>query len=183
MNRPIKGAYSAFLVLILGIIGLSCGGANPPFAPDGSTITIVNPPGDVTIPTEAITSIRVQALVRDPDGDPLNDVRVVWRISFAGPLDLVIDTDGDGDGDAPALQLIDPDACGDVPCDNFTIPQIFAINPFAFVESPFLAITDNRGVSDVIILINGESVVLPASIEASAENGAVATLNFNVNDR
>jgi hypothetical protein len=184
MNKTLLGValFPAIVVstLIIGVIGLSCIGSNPPFAPFGSTIEIVNPPGDINIPENTLTTIRVQALVRDPDGLPLNDVRVVWDLSFASPNDLVIDTDGDGLGDTPALQLIDPDACGDVSCDLLTIEELFEFAPDAFVKSPFTTKTDNRGVSDVVVLILGRVSIEPASLEASLENGSVDGVNFNI---
>ena len=184
MEKPEILGIALFPALVIStlIIALSCG-PNPPFAPFGSTITITNPPSDFSIPLEALSTIRVEASVLGPDGLPLNDVRVFWRVSFAGPQSLVIDTDGDGDADAPALQLIDPDACGDITRELLTIPELFDVDPLPFVDSPFPTTTDNRGVSAVVILINGRVEIVPASIEASLENGdppAIAEFNVNV---
>src|SRR5882724_9763310 len=174
MHKTLLGlALFPILIIFMLIVGLSCG-SNPPFAPSGSTVTIVDPPSAVSIPLNTTTSIRVQALVTGPDGvSPLDHVRVVWDLSFANPQSLVIDTNGDGVGDTPALQLINPDACGGVNCEDLTIPELFAIKPLPFVKSPWETLTDNRGVSDVLVLINGDVHIQPATLEASLENGSV----------
>jgi hypothetical protein len=175
----VENTFFPFLVVFAILLGLSCAGDNPPFAPFGSTVEIIDPPGDIFIPREAITTIRVQAIVLDPDELPLNDVRVVWELSFAGRNDRTIDTDGDGVADARSLQLVDPDACGELRCDlvDISLWKDFG----AFVDSPFTTLSDERGIADVIILINGESVVDPATLEVSLENGAVDVINFGVN--
>lgn len=190
MNKPLLG-FALFpclivLTLVVGLIGQSCAGSNPPFAPFGSTVTIVNPLGDFTIPpdTLAITP-RIQAFVQDPDGNPLNDVRVRFSLSFASGLDDVIDTDGDGIGDEAALQLVDPDNCLDdvgVPCDE--IPSDNRLDLFTFggtVDSPYTKLADNRGIAEVFILISGDVIVDPASFEASLDNGSVDSFEFSVN--
>ena len=182
MHKTLLGlALFPMLIVIMLIVGLSCG-PNPPFAPAGSIVTITNPPGDITIPLNTTTTIPVQAFVTEADGvTPLNDVRVDWDLSFANPQSLVIDTNGDGVGDTPALQLIDPNACGNVNCEDLTIPELFAINPLPFVKSPWHTQADNRGISNVLVLINGNVHIQPATIQVSLENGSVAVVTFNVN--
>ncbi len=101
------------LVIFTLIIGLSCG-PNPPFAPQGSTILITNPPEDISIPENSLAVTRVEASVTDPDGFALDHVRVFFRLSFAGRNDRVVDTNGDGVSDARALQLVNPDACKEI---------------------------------------------------------------------
>jgi len=165
-------------VLIIGIVTYSCG-ANPPFAPFGSDIIILNPPDEIGIPQEAIEPIQVDAQVLDPDGLPLNNVRVIWSLSFAGLNSIVFDTNGDGVGDAPALQLVDPNGCGNLNCLLVPISQWFGLG--AFVSSPFTTLTNNLGIGSVIILINGEAIVDPARLEASTGSGAVDTIEFTVN--
>jgi hypothetical protein len=174
--------YRLPIAIIMAIIVISAYGCgpNPPFAPFGSEITIVDPPGDITIPPEAISDVRVQALVTGPEGDPLNGVIVVWDLSFAGVNDIVTDTNGDGVADARALQLVDNDACpGITGCLGTPVSQWFALG--AFVDSPFVTTADDRGVADVVILINGFVVVDPATLEASLENGSVDVIEFTVN--
>ena len=190
MNKPLLG-FALFpclivLTLVVGLIAQSCGGSNPPFAPFGSVVTIVNPLGDFTIPpdTLAITQ-RIQAFVQDPDGNPLNDVRVRFSLSFASGLDDVIDTDGDGIGDEAALQLVDPDNCVDdvgVPCDEISSDSLLDLFIFGgTVDSPYTKLADNRGIAEVFILISGDVIVDPASFEASLDNGSVDSFEFSVN--
>lgn len=190
MNRPILG-FAVFpclivLTLAVGLIGQSCAGPNPPFAPFGSTVTISNPLGDFFIPpdTLAITQ-RVQAFVQDPDGNPLNDVRVRFSLSFGNTdLDNVIDTDGDGLGDEAGLQLVDPDNCIDdigVPCDEGVDNFLDLFEFGGTVSSPYTKLSDNRGIAEVFILISGDVIIDPAGFEASLDNGSVANFDFGVN--
>lgn len=48
MNRKLTGKllFPSIIALMLtaGVIAVSCGGANPPFAPFGSTVEILDPP-------------------------------------------------------------------------------------------------------------------------------------------
>jgi len=142
---------------------------------------MLNPPGDIMIPPNALEPIEVEAQVLNPDGLPLNDVRAVWSLSFAGQNSLVADTNGDGVPDARALQLVNPAACPQN-CLLEPISTWFAFG--AFVDSPFPTLTDNRGVSNVVILItnqDGTNVIDPASLQVSTESGSVDVVQFTVN--
>ncbi len=48
MNRKLMGKilFPSIIAVMLtaGVIAVSCGGANPPFAPFGSTVEILDPP-------------------------------------------------------------------------------------------------------------------------------------------
>ncbi|HWP91404.1 MAG TPA: hypothetical protein VNN20_04300 [Thermodesulfobacteriota bacterium] len=170
------------VTLIVGIIGLSCAGDNPPDAPFGSTITILNPLEDVSIPPNAITPVGpIRTLVTDPDGFPLNDVVVEFTLSFATRNDIIVDTNGDGVPDARALQLVDPDACGGTNCLNVPISQWFALG--AFCDSPCVKLTNNNGRADMVILIsnpNGNLIIDPATYQALIETD-VDSFEFSVN--
>jgi hypothetical protein len=183
MNRKLMGKLLFPLIVTgifaAGVIAISCGGANPPFAPFGSTVTILDPPGDVTIPDNGLTLRLVQAIVLDPDGQPLNDVRVTWIASFAGENDFVVDTNGDNVPDARAVQLVDENACSPDTCSHTPLQEWFAMG--AFVDSPFETLTDNRGIAFVDILLSGEDIVDPAFLEASTDSGSVDVVEFSVN--
>ena len=183
MNRKHTGKI-LFPTIVIGIfaagmIAISCGGANPPFAPFGSTVTILDPPGDIQIIGNNLTTRLVQAQVLGPDGQPLNDVRVTWIASFAGQNDLVVDTNGDNVGDARAVQLADDHACEPASCSHTPLNEWFAMG--AFVDSPFETLTDNRGIAFVIILLSGEDIIDPAFLEASTDSGSVDVVEFSVN--
>jgi len=179
-----RNMFFQFLILTICmavIMGLSCQGANPPFAPFGSTVSMLNPPGDILIPANALEPIEVEAIVLNPDGEPLNAVRAIWSLFVAGENSLVVDTNGDGVPDARALQFVDPSACRQN-CLLEPISTWFAFG--AFVDSPFPTLTDDRGLSKVIILItnqNGTNVVDPASLQVSTESGSVDVVEFSVN--
>ncbi|MEQ9617932.1 MAG: hypothetical protein RIG61_02020 [Deltaproteobacteria bacterium] len=183
MNRKLIGKvlFPSLVagVLLAGIIALSCGGANPAFAPFGSTVEILDPPGDTTIPDNSLTTRLVQAQVLGPDGEPLNDVRVIWIASFAGQNDFVVDTNGDGVSDARAVQLVNDKACSPQRCSSTPITEWFSMG--AFVDSPFDILTDNRGIAFVIILLSGEDIINPAFLEASTDSGSVDVVEFSVN--
>src|SRR3989304_1563035 len=156
MEKPQILGIALFPALVIStlIIALSCG-PNPPFAPQGSTVTLINPLDDITIPPESLQlTFRIQAFVTDPEGFAINDVRVRFSLSFADQNSLVVDTDGDGISDARALQLVDPDRCKPQPCDLIPISQWFQQG--AFVDSPYTKLTDDRGVAEMIILISGK---------------------------
>jgi len=181
MEKPEILGIALFPALVISIliIGLSCG-PNPPFAPEGSTVTLVNPLEDITIPPNTLEPTdRIQAFVENPDGNALNDVRVRFSLSFAQQNSLVVDTNGDGVGDARLLQLVDPNKCKPDPCDLTPISQWFQQG--AFVDSPYTKLTDNRGVAEMIILISGDVTVDPATFEASLGNGSVDSFQFSVN--
>jgi len=183
MNRKIMGKllFPSIIAVMLtaGVIAVSCGGANPPFAPFGSTVEILDPPGDVGIPNNSLTTLLVQAIVLGPDGEPLNSVRVIWIASFAGQNDLVVDTNGDNVGDARAVQLVNDDACEPKRCALTPITEWFAMG--AFVDSPFETLTDDRGIAFVDILISGEDIIDPAFLEASTDSGSVDVVEFSIN--
>ena len=171
-------SFVFFVFLTFSVVG-GCGGADPEFAPFGSTVTMLNPPGDITIPPNTLTNERIQAIVLDPEGLPLNGVRVRWDLSFAGANDILIDTDGDSVADSKAIQLVNPQGCGQVECTLIPMSQWFGLG--AFVDSPFETLTDDRGIADVIILISGNVVIDPANLQASTETGSVDNAEFGVN--
>ncbi len=186
MNRKLTGKllFPSIIALMLtaGVIAVSCGGANPPFAPFDSTVTILDPPTDVLIPDNGLTVIPVQAQVVGPDGEPLNDVRVTWIVSFGSENDFVVDTNGDNVPDARALQLVDDKACTPDRCANTPLQEWFSMG--AFVDSPFETLTNNRGIAFVDILISGEDIIDPASLEATTlggGDGSVDIIQFSVN--
>ena len=139
------------LIFILPIIvfsDLGCGmGPNPPSAPFGSSVNMLNPPAGISIPFDTQAVLQIRALVLSPGGLPLNDVKVEWSLSFANQNDLVFDSDGDGIGDAQVLQLVDPDACGPLDCISVDSALYATLGAFvdsalyatlgAFVDSPF----------------------------------------------
>ena len=167
-----------FTFLTFSIVG-GCGGADPEFAPFGSTVEMLNPPGDITIPANSIEPFRVQAIVLDPEGLPINGVRVRWDLFVAGTNSIVVDTNGDSVPDSKALQFANPQACGSMDCLLVPISQWFGLG--AFVDSPFETLTDDRGIADIIILISGNIAVDPATLEASTESGSVDSQEFTVN--
>ena len=167
-------------MLTAGLIAASCG-SNPPFAPFGSTISILDPPNNVVLPNNTLTMFTVQAIVLNSDGQPLNSVRVFWTATFAGQNDLVVDTNGDNVADARAVQLVDDDACSPKRCALTPITEWFSMG--AFVDSPFETLTDDRGIAFVDILIAGEVPVLldnTISLEASTDSGSVDVVQFTV---
>ena len=183
MNRKLTGKLlfpSIIAVMfVAGIIAISCGGANPPFAPFGSTVEIIDPPSDIFIVDNGLTVRRVQAIVLGPDGEPLNGVRVTWIASDAGENDFVVDTDGDKVPDVRALQLVDEQACSPDTCSHTPLQEWHSMG--AFVDSPFRTTTDDRGIAFVDILISGEDIIDPAFLEASTESGFVDVVKFTVN--
>ena len=183
MNKNIigKALFPAVLVclFIAGAVFYGCGGSNPAFAPFGSEITILQPPADINIPPNSLEPMRIQAIVLNEEGDPINDVRVFWDLSFAGENSLVVDTNGDGVSDARALQLVNNNACSPQQCLLTPISEWFAMG--AFVNSPFDVLTDNRGVAFVVILVSGDVVIDPATLAASTDSGAIEIVEFTVN--
>lgn len=179
-----KYGLSTLLLIATVIFGLSCVGGNPPHAPFGSTVEIINPPGDVNIPENAITVQIVEALVTGPDGEPLNDVLVEWRLFGTNVNDLLIDTDGDGVPDVGGLQIIDNEACGSpLKCSQIEIPELLGNPDFrdAFVDTPFPTITNRFGISEISLLISGEVVFDPTTLEVSILNGETDNIEITLN--
>lgn len=171
----------AIVMAIIVITGSGCG-SNPPFAPAGSTVTMLDPPGDITIRPNAFEVIEVEAIVENENGEPLNGVRVFWTLSFAGASSFCIDTNGDGLPDQRCLQLIDPEACPRDCALEQSVSDLFFFD--ALVDSPWPTVTDDRGISRVEILIsnqNGENIIDPASLEVSTRSGSVDVAEFSVN--
>jgi hypothetical protein len=169
----------AIIMAIIVVSNYGCG-TNPPFAPSGSEVTMLDPPGDILIPPNALQPIEVEAIVEN-ENEPLNGVRVFWDLSFAGENSLVADTNGDGLPDARALQLVDPTEC-QRDCQLEPISTWFFSG--AFVDSPFQTLTDDRGISRIIILItnqNGTNIIDPATLEVSTRSGSVDSAEFTVN--
>lgn len=183
MNNNIigKALFPAILVcfFIAGTLFYGCGGSNPNFAPFGSTIEILQVPLDINIPPNSLEPMRIQAIVLNPDGEPINDIRVFWDLSFAGENSLVVDTNGDTIADARALQLVNNNACSPQQCLLTPISEWFEMG--AFVDSPFDILTDNRGIAFVVILVSGDRIIDPATLVASTDSGAVDTVEFTVN--
>ena len=189
-------AFTLLLVLCgIGMIQSGCTGDNPPNAPFGSTVEIVNPPGNINVGPEGLTQWVIEALVTDPEGQPLNDVLVEWRIFGAGVNDYLFDTDGDGVPDVGGLQLVNDEACyADDPstpdkdesglkCSQLNVMQLLA-NPAyrdAFVDTPFITLSNDHGISEVSILIAGASVFDPTTIEVSLGNGSIASVDVTLN--
>jgi len=171
----------AIIMAVIVITNYGCG-SNPPFAPAGSTVTILNPPGNITIVPNAFEIVEVEAIVENENGDPLNGVRVFWSLAFAGASSFCLDTNGDLLPDQRCLQLIDPEAC---PSDCALQPSISDLVFFgALVDSPWQTVTDDRGISRVEILIsnqNGENIIDPTTLEISTRSGAVDSDEFSVN--
>ncbi|TDJ04018.1 MAG: hypothetical protein E2O67_07080, partial [Deltaproteobacteria bacterium] len=92
-NKKIFTYYgcAACLLFSIAVFGLGCG-VNPPQAPFGSTVEIVNPPNDINISQESITLQIIEALVTDPEGQPLNGVLVEWRLFGTNINDFLFDT-------------------------------------------------------------------------------------------
>lgn len=186
MNKPLLG-FALFpcliaLTLVVGLIGQSCAGSNPPNAPFGSTVDINPEPGDIGLgDPDALEPLPVRAVVLDPEGLPLNDVVVRFDLSFAEENSFIVDTDGDGDPDARLLQLVDPDGCEEVslPCENVPIEQWFEFG--AFVDSPFFTLTNDDGVARLIILISGSAVADPVTLTASSGSSEPDSVEFSVN--
>lgn len=180
MRRKLIGQliFPALVVVFLAA-GLAAGGcgSNPPFAPFGSTIEILNPPGDIVVGA-GLEQMLIQAIVLGPDEEPLNDVRVIWDLSFASQNSFVIDTNGDTIPDARALQLVNNGACSPQQCASTPITEWFSMG--ALVDSPFDVLTDNRGIAFVLLLI-GDAIVDPATLQASTDSGAIDIVTFSVN--
>ncbi len=185
MNKRSKAGLAVFPALILGvliygIVTIGCGGANPPFAPFGSEVTILNPLEGINIPLNSLEPVTIQAIVLSEEEEPINKVRVFWTLTFAGQNSIVVDTNGDGVPDARAIQMVDPFACGPQRCELTPIAEWFAFG--AFVDSPFDTLTDRRGVAFVILLVDGNVIIDPATLTASTDSGSVDTMEFSVND-
>ena len=184
MKKHFQRFDQLLIVMMIGLSGalnLSCLGENPPFAPFGSEVFLTIAPEDILITPNDIEPVPVQAQVLDPDGEPLNDVRVIWSLSFAGENSFVEDTNGDGLSDARHLQFVNPRACPSN-CLNFPISTWFGFG--AFVDSPFETLTDDRGISNMVILItnqNGTNIVDPATLTVSTDSGSVDQAEFSVN--
>jgi hypothetical protein len=179
-----KYGFATFILLATAVFGLSCIGGNPPHAPFGSGVTIVNPPNDINIGQNDITVTIVEALVTDPDGQPLNDVLVEWRLFGANVNDLLFDTDGDGVPDVGGLQIIDNEACGfPLKCSQIEIPELLGNPEYrdAFVDTPFPNITNRFGISEISILISGEVAFDPTTLEISLLNGTTDSIQISLN--
>ena len=154
-------------------------GDNPPFAPFGATVSILNPPVDISLPCGTQEVLDLTAVVEDIDGFPLNDVKVDWMVSFAGTNSLVYDTDGDGIADARAVQLVNPDGCEEVGLDCALVDSSLYAPFGAFVDSPFLTKTNNTGRTRVLIMVFGDFPVDPANVTVSIGT-AVDVADFRV---
>ncbi|MEZ4548038.1 MAG: hypothetical protein R3B51_10105 [Thermodesulfobacteriota bacterium] len=180
MRRKLIGQliFPALVVVFLaaGLVAGGCG-SNPRSRLSARHIEILNPPGDIVVGA-GLEQMLIQAIVLGPDEEPLNDVRVIWDLSFASQNSFVIDTNGDGIPDARALQLVNNGACSPQQCASTPITEWFSMG--ALVDSPFDVLTDNRGIAFVLLLI-GDAIVDPATLQASTDSGAIDIVTFSVN--
>jgi len=139
-------------VICFGIVG-GCGGANPPVAPFGSTLTFILGLEDINICGEGLEPDTYQVLVTNAEGSPLNDVLVNFSIGFGSENSFIIDTDGNGVPDARIFQLVDNNACFPNKCTNTPISEWFGMG--AFVDSPYPTTSNNSGVAEVVVLFPG----------------------------
>ncbi|MCH7927586.1 MAG: hypothetical protein IID03_06310 [Candidatus Dadabacteria bacterium] len=186
-NKKIFTYYgcAACLLFSIAVFGLSCVGGNPPQAPFGSSVEIVNPPNDISIAQDAITIQIIEALVTGPDGQPLNGVLVEWRLFGTNINDLLFDTDGDGVPDVGGLQIIDNEACGlPLKCSQILVTELLGNPAFrdAFVNTPFINITNDFGISEISLLISGEVVFDPTTLEISLLNGTTDSIQISINN-
>jgi len=179
-----KYGFAAFILLVTTVFGLSCVGGNPPQAPFGSGVSIINPPNDISIPQDAITLQIIEALVTGPNGQPLNGVLVEWRLFGTNINDFLFDTDGDGVPDVGGLQIIDNEACGfPLKCSQILVTELLGNPEFrdAFVNTPFINITNDFGISEISMLISGEVSFSPTTLEISLLNGTTASIQITLN--
>lgn len=180
-----KYGFAAFILLATTVFGLSCVGDNPPQAPFGSDVQIVNPPGDINISQESITLQIIEALVTDPEGQPLNGVLVEWRLFGTNINDFLFDTDGDGVPDVGGLQIINNGACGlPLKCSQISVTELLGNPAFrdAFVNTPYINITNDFGISEISMLISGEVVFDPTTLEISLLNGTTDSVQISLNN-
>ena len=131
--------------------------------PEGGVL----PGGDFGIPPNTQVLIDTSALVIDPAGFPLNDVKVTWQLVFAGMNDLVYDTNGDGIADSRALQFVDPDECQEVELDCTLVDSAFYAGFGALKDSPVQKLTNNHGITRMLILAFGDFPVDPSTIQVN----------------
>ena len=184
-NKKIFTYYgcAACLLFSIAVFGLGCG-VNPPQAPFGSNVSIINPPNDIQIGENDITLRIIEALVTGPDGQPLNGVLVEWRLFGTNINDLLFDTDGDGVPDVGGLQIIDNEACGlPLKCSQILVTELLGNPAFrdAFVNTPFINITNDFGISEISLLISGEVVFDPTTLEISLLNGTTDSIQISIN--
>jgi len=180
-----KYGFAALMLLATTVFGLSCVGDNPPQAPFGSNVSIINPPNDISIAQDAITLTIIEALVTGPDGQPLNGVLVEWRLFGTNINDLLFDTDGDGVPDVGGLQIINNGACGlPLKCSQILVTELLGNPAFrdAFVNTPFINITNDFGISEISMLISGEVVFDPTTLEISLLNGTTDSIQISINN-
>ena len=137
-------------VICFGLAG-GCGGANPPVAPFGSTLTFILGEEDINICDEYLKGEIYQVLVTNAEGSPLNDVLVNFNIGFGSENSFIIDTDGNGLPDARIFQLVDNNACFPNKCTNTPIAEWFGMG--AFVDSPYPTTSNNSGLSWILLPI------------------------------
>ena len=142
----------SLIVISIGIVG-GCGGANPPQAPFGSSLTFIQALEDINICGEGLEPQLFRVLVTNDAGSPLNDVSVNFDLGFASENSLLIDTDGNGEPDARIFQMVDNDACSPNKCLNTPIEEWFSSG--AFVDSPYETTSNDTGVAEVVIIFPG----------------------------
>ena len=179
----ITHGFTVFILIATTVFGLGCG-ENPPQAPFGSTVSIINPPNDISISQKSITLQIIEALVTDPEGQPLNGVLVEWRLFGTNINDFLFDTDGDGVPDVGGLQIIDNEACGPpLKCSQILVTELLGNPAFrdAFVNTPYINITNDFGISEISMLISGEVAFDPTTLEISLLNGTTDSVQITLN--
>ena len=154
LKNKIRSLAVVFSVVLIsfGTIG-GCGGANPPVAPFGSTITFLQIVDSISICGDGLEPRLIRTLVTNSEGSPINNTQVNYDLTFGGENSLLIDTDGNGLPDARILQMVDNNACSPQKCMNTPLELWFGMG--AFVDSPFNTITNDSGVSEVVIIFPG----------------------------
>ena len=176
---------SLFLFFIsFGLVG-GCGVSST--APDGSTIELISELEGV-ISLCALGSyepIPVKVVVRNIEGEPLNDVEVEFFLSFSGIGTPVIDSDGDGIPDEPVIMLIDNDQC---PSTCWADEKILfdreickGCRTEAYLPSGVKRRTNDSGVAEITLLIRSGGIIDPASLEIYSGSATPSIQSFSVN--
>ena len=188
LKNKIRSLAVIFTIVLISFGSLGgCGGANPPVAPFGSTISFIPGVDSINICGDGLEPRLIRTLITNGEGEPLNNVQLNYDLSFGTENSLLIDTDGNGLPDARILQMVDNNACFPRKCMNTPLELWFGMG--AFVDSPFNTITNDSGVSEVVIIFPGflnifneTGQVLAAETTLTAFSGsAVVSEEIDVN--